>query len=463
MGRYIFSLFYIILLFVSVPAQTTKRAPAPKPDAAVQRLRGTVSYLASNKLEGRRSGTRGATAAAGFIASEFGKIGLQAGVALPTQSAKPAKGFLQEFSLNVEGALNPAAAYNVIGVLQGNDFLLKNEAIIIGAHYDHVGRGGKSSLAANSAEIHHGADDNASGVAGLLEIARTLKSEKKNRRTIIFIAFGGEEEGLLGSRFYVNNPAFPLEKTVAMINLDMIGRLKENRLTIGGVGTASEWKNLIETKNIDTPNKAQPKALSAPSASYKHEGVIGAPINVSVNLPLFSLLLDEDGFGPSDHASFYAKQIPVLFFFSGSHADYHKPSDTAEKINYEGLKQITNFVAEIVRAVDRSDKRPTYIAAKASAPTGGRMSFNVSLGTIPGYGENTNDGLLLEGVREDSPAAKAGIKAGDKIIRLAGKEIRNITDYTAVLSELKAGEEYEIEIRRGAEVLKLKIIPAARP
>lgn len=175
----------------------------------------------------------------------------------------------------------------------------------------------------------------------------------------------------------------------------------------------------------------------------------------------FVLSLNEDGFGPSDHSSFYGKQIPVLFFFTGTHADYHKPSDTADKINYEGLEKVTNFVAEIVKAIDQNPKRPTYAVAKGSN-MGGRTGFNVSLGTIPNYAEGNNDGLLLDGVREDSPAAKAGIKAGDKIVKLAGHEVRNISDYTFVLGEMKAGVEYEIEALRGAERLRLKIVPAAK-
>jgi Zn-dependent M28 family amino/carboxypeptidase len=410
-----------------------------------------------------------------------------------------------------------AEAYNVVGILEGNDSTLKNEAIVIGAHYDHLGKGGQGSLAANSKEIHHGADDNASGVSAMLELARQFAKEKKNKRTIIFIAFGGEEEGLLGSQFYVNNPAFPLVKTVAMINMDMIGRLNENKLTIGGIGTAGEWKNLIEstngnsnllqTANSPTDNTTKsviedalkkkgfngvavdinsdkfpvlrgtiPKGKMAEAVATAQEANKGKPVEnqliESGNLKLryeeialtssFVLALSDDGFGPSDHSSFYGKQIPVLFFFTGTHNDYHKPTDTAEKINYDGLLKITNFVEEIVKAIDANPTKPTYAVAKSSGMAGGRMGFNVSLGTIPNYADGAGDGLLLDGVRDDSPAAKAGIKAGDKIIKLAGKEIRNVSDYTVVLGELKAGTEYEIVVRRNAENLTRKIIPAAR-
>ncbi len=345
-----------------------------------------------------------------------------------------------------------AEAYNVIGVLEGTDPQLKNEAIVIGAHYDHLGHGGTSSLSPNSTEIHHGADDNASGVAAVLELARRFAAEKKNKRTLIFIAFGGEEEGLLGSKFYVNNPVFPLGNTVAMVNMDMVGRLKDDKLTIGGTGTAGEWKNLIEAKNIN------------PEAIIPVAQATGTPPHIKTSIPplnKFNLSLNEDGFGPSDHSSFYGKQIPVLFFFTGSHEDYHKPSDTADKINYEGESKIIFFIADIIRSIDQNPAKPTYAVAKSSG-MGGRATFNISLGTVPSYAEGNNEGLALDGVREGSPAAKSGIKPGDKIVMLAGKEIRNITDYTYVLGEMKAGEEYEIVVMRGAEKLTLKIIPAAR-
>ena len=342
-------------------------------------------------------------------------------------------------------------AFNVIGVLPGTDPQLKKEAIIIGAHYDHLGHGGIYSLAPNSTEIHHGADDNASGVAAVMELARRFAAEKKNKRTIIFMCFSGEEEGLLGSKAYTNAPAFPLDKTVAMVNMDMVGRLKDNKLDVGGIGTASEWKELVNSKNtVLMPS-------SAFLANNKGETISAPP----VNRPTFALQLSEDGFGPSDHSSFYGKQIPVLFFFTGSHEDYHKPSDTADKINYEGESRIISYMAEIIKNIDRNAAKPTYTVAKSSG-MGGRSTFSVSLGTVPNYAEGNNDGMLLDGVRDDSPAAKAGIKPGDKIIMLGGKEVRNISDYTYVLGELKAGVEYEIIVMRGTEKITMKIVPAAR-
>jgi hypothetical protein len=350
------------------------------------------------------------------------------------------------------------AAYNVIGILPGTDPKLKNEAIVIGAHYDHLGHGGpgSGSLAPDSKDIHHGADDNASGVAAIIEIARQFKSEPgaptsgfRNKRTFIFIAFSGEEEGLFGSNFYVNNPIFPLDKTIAMINLDMVGRLKDYKLTIGGIGTASAWKKLVEDKD--------PKVVEV-SGSMSSDGTSSE--TRSAPRPAFTLQLNEEGFGPSDHSSFYSKKIPVLFFFTGTHNDYHKPTDTADKINYEGEDRVIYYIKSITESVDENPQRPTYTVAKTTMQ-GGRSGFNISLGTIPNYAES-NDGLLLDGVRDGSPAAKAGVQAGDKVVKLAGHDIRNISDYTFVLGEMKAGEEYEMTVLRGSETLTLKIVPVKR-
>jgi hypothetical protein len=329
----------------------------------------------------------------------------------------------KELKLTTDVVRAEVPAYNVVGVLDGSDPVLKNETIILGAHYDHLGRGGEGSLAPRSGEIHHGADDNASGTAGLIELARIFGAQRpKLKRTLVFIAFGGEEEGLLGSNYYVNHPVVPLGKTIAMINMDMIGRMKDSKLMIGGVGTATEWRPLLAQTD-------------------------------------FSLTLSDDGFGPSDHSSFYSKQIPVLFFFTGTHNDYHKPSDTFDKINYNDEARILNLVARIVRDIDAADKRLTYTTAKSEPPrTGG---FRVYLGTIPNYADTT-EGLLLDGVRDDSPAAKAGLKAGDRIVKIGARDVKNVYDYTAALGEMKAGQEYVFEVMRGTERLTLKITPAAR-
>jgi hypothetical protein len=362
-------------------------------------------------------------------------------------------------NLMVEITRDEVPAYNVVGVLEGSDPVLKNEHIIIGAHYDHLGRGGEGSLAPRSGEIHHGADDNASGTAGLIELARIFGAQRpKLKRTLVFIAFGGEEEGLLGSNYYVNHPVVPLDKTIAMINMDMIGRMKDRKLMIGGVGTATEWREIIRQAN-----SAQSLKVAASSPAPAGMPIVvsanGRPVITSDPSSAFDLALSDDGYGPSDHSSFYMKRIPVLFFFTGTHVDYHKPSDTFDKINYNDEARILSLVARIVRDVDAADKRLTYTTAKSEPPrTGG---FRVYLGTIPNYADSS-DGLLLDGIRDDSPAAKAGLKAGDRIVKIGNRDVKNVYDYTHALGEMKAGQEYVVEVVRGTERLTLKITPAAR-
>ena len=357
-----------------------------------------------------------------------------------------------------------ADAANVVGILEGSDPSLKSEAIVIGAHYDHLGHGGAGSLAPKEGEVHHGADDNASGVAGVLELARIFSAQRP-RRTLVFMTFSGEEEGLIGSNYYVNHPLVPLANTVAMINMDMIGRMKNKTLTVGGIGTAEEWRSMIESANL-----LQGMTVStAAGSSHRSTPGSGIPIVVAANgqpvvnsdpTKQFTLTLNSDGYGPSDHSSFYAKQVPVLFFWTGTHEDYHKPSDTADKINYDDESRILSLVSRVIQTVDAADKKPTYTLAKTEA-TGRSTGFRVYLGTIPNYAD-TNEGLLLDGVRDDSPAAKAGLKAGDRIVKLAGRDVRNVYDYTYALGEMKAGQEYEVHVVRGGERLTLKLTPAAR-
>ncbi|MBA3242520.1 MAG: M20/M25/M40 family metallo-hydrolase, partial [Acidobacteria bacterium] len=367
---------------------------------------------------------------------------------LNTDFQGPRKGVALIITTDVVRRSAPAA--NVVGILRGTDPKLRDEVIVVGAHYDHLGHGGQGSLAQREGEIHHGADDNASGTAALIELARVLSAEHdKQRRTVVFIAFGGEEEGLLGSSHYVAHPALAVEQTVAMLNMDMVGRLKDDTLVIGGVGTATQWRPWIEELNrtfkvtVDpmgaggpngqpagqpTSAEAAARTTDATTAGTKAEmpvvvtGSNGRVVATAVPVQRFTLRLNEDGFGPSDHSSFYAKRLPVLFFFTGTHEDYHKPSDTAERINYEGLARVADFVREIIGELQSNDARPTFTVAKTEANTRS-TGFRVYLGTIPNYGETT-DGLKLDGVREGSPAEAAGLKAGDRIVRLAGRDVR---------------------------------------
>ncbi len=319
--------------------------------------------------------------------------------------------------------LTPTTA-NVVGVLEGSDPVLKNEAIVIGAHYDHIGLGDLGSLAEGSGrQIHNGADDNASGTAGLIELARISARERANlKRSLVFVAFSAEEEGLLGSKHYVSSPAFPLEKTVAMINMDMIGRMKDDRVIVGGSGTSPQWKELLPGLK---------------------------PTNLD-------LKFQDDGYGPSDHASFYAKDIPVLFFFTGVHQDYHRPSDDTEKISLQGASKVLELVLKTAHALSQQDARPAFSKAKDSKESRGRGEFRVYLGTIPDYGEEV-EGVKLSGVRDGSPAAKGGMKGGDIIVECAGRQIKNVYDYTFVLGERKPGEVVEIVVRRGNERVRLQV------
>lgn len=330
---------------------------------------------------------------------------------------------------------------NVVGVLPGSDPQLASEYVIIGAHYDHLGLGGPESLAANpEGQIHHGADDNASGTAGVLELARVLASERgKIKRSVMFIAFSGEEMGLLGSGAYTKSPIVPLGSSVAMLNMDMIGRLRNGSLFIGGMGTSPVWKPLIEKLN----RVVQPATAGENGSGSR-----------------FQLSFGEDGFGPSDHQSFYVRDMPVLFFFTGTHDDYHKPTDTADKINSEGLKQVAELVREIAVSVANEPQRIAFTKVKAEQKPTGR-GFRVYLGTVPNYSDQS-DGMKLDGVRPGSPAEKAGLRAGDFIVKLGKTPVKNVYDYTYALGEMRAGEEVDVVIKRDAKQMVLKITPDKR-
>jgi len=333
-------------------------------------------------------------------------------------------------SARIEVIKESRSANNVLGYLEGSDSQLKDELVVIGAHYDHLGLGGPHSLAPKKfGEIHNGADDNASGTAGLLALARAFSDRRDEiKRSLLFIAFSAEEEGLLGSRHYVKNPVLPLDKTAAMINMDMIGRQKNNVLIVGGTGSSPGWKQLLEKIN---------------------QG------------PQFQLKFEDGSFGgSSDHASFYEANVPILFFFTGVHEDYHRPSDDYDKINIQGQTRIVEFVYEVARQVASQQERPAFTKIKGGEQQRG-SGFRVYLGTVPDYAEQT-EGVKLSGVREGSPAEKAGIRGGDIIVKLGNRDIKNIYDYTYALQEMKGGEEIEIVVMRDGQKLSLKITPEKR-
>jgi hypothetical protein len=315
---------------------------------------------------------------------------------------------------------------NIIGYLEGNDPVLKSEVIVVGGHLDHLGDGLKygSLYDGHDAQIHNGADDNASGSAGVMELANYFGAHKKDlKRSYIFMLFNGEEAGLLGSAYFVKSELFKKYNIVSMINMDMIGRLTDNKLTIGGVGTSPIWTSLLDS------------------------------LNKSYN---FAVVYNQDGYGPSDHSSFYSKDIPVLFFFTGLHKDYHRPTDKWNLINSEGEVKILNMVAGVMNYLDRMPAKPEFVKAKSDNQDRSNSSFRVTLGVIPDY-SSTAEGLQITGVRSGGPADKAGLKADDVITKLGAYDIKNIYDYTDALSKFKPGEETEVVVKRGGEEMKFTV------
>ncbi len=322
-------------------------------------------------------------------------------------------------------------AYNIVGRLPGSDPALADRVIVIGAHYDHLGMGGPGSLAPDVAEPHNGADDNASGTAVLLGLAEYFAANPDLRpsRSLVFAAFAAEEMGLLGSEHFVSNPPIPIENVAAMVNFDMVGRLSAGKLQVFGTETAEEFPALLDSLDA-----------AATELTLSRIG---------------------DGYGPSDQTSFYARDIPVLHLFTGTHSEYHRPDDDWELINAEGLAQVGEFAAALVRELGDSPDEPTLL--KQERPqAGGGGGYGPYLGTIPDFGEVEGGGLRLSGVREGGPAEQAGLQAGDVVIEFGGKEVLNIYDYTYALRDHAPGDTVVIKVRRGEEVLELTAVLGRR-
>lgn len=339
-------------------------------------------------------------------------------------SMKPSSFEINNLSVEIQADIKylKSKVANVIGYIEGSNPNLRHEYIIIGAHYDHLGWGGQGSLVPDTVAIHNGADDNGSGTVGLLELAEYLShNREKLNRSLVFIAFTAEEQGTIGSGYYVKNPVFSLENTIAMINMDMIGRMKDDKLTIYGVGTSPIWDSLVDELN----------------SKFK-----------------FNLNLIKDGYGPSDHAQFYSNGIPVLHFFTGIHSDYHKPSDDYDKINYQGQRKILEFISQLVFELDKVKEKPQFV--KVETPQRSVRGFRVTLGIIPDYSEDVQ-GMKVGDVRPESPAEKAGIKPGDVIIKMGERKIGNIYDYTYALGDYNPGDEVEVVVLRNGERLIFKV------
>ncbi len=318
---------------------------------------------------------------------------------------------------------------NVIGIIEGSDPVLKQEYIVVGAHYDHIGFGERNSRSDNKTgdNIHNGADDNASGIAGLIELAEFFSCKRDSlKRSLVFIAFSAEELGLIGASFYVDNPRLPLDKTVAMLNMDMIGRLDQNKLTVFGVGSSPSWNELINNANSDFE---------------------------------FELSLNNSGFAPSDQSAFFAKKIPVLHFFTGLHDDYHTPSDDWEKINSKGEQKVLMLISGLVTELNSEQNELRF--SDVDEPKKGSTKFKVYLGTVPDYSSQM-EGVKLMGVRDGSPADKAGLQSEDTIIRFGEVEIKNIYDYVYALSDSKPGVPTNLVVLRDYRPISLIIVPEPR-
>jgi hypothetical protein len=319
-------------------------------------------------------------------------------------------------ALHIDIETTRATVHNILAWLPGQS----DEYVIVGAHYDHLGRGDADSLAPSQiGEIHPGADDNASGTAGVLELARLLAPQRGQlKRGILFMNFSGEELGLLGSAAWVKSPTRPLEKAVAMINMDMIGRIKDDKVYIGGVGTGSTFKAVLEQAQKDEPFKIEYSA---------------------------------GGYAASDHTSFVTKKIPVLFFFSGLHSDYHRPSDTWDKINAPSAARLLDMVESVVVQLANAADVPVFQVVAEEKPAGGGGSgYGPYFGSIPDFGQ-TENGVKFSDVKPNSPAAKAGLKAGDVLVQFGDKVIKNLYDFTDALRRSKVGDVVDVKVLRDGQ------------
>ena len=414
--------------------------PPTAPPVTAAEICATIATLANDSMEGRRAGTEAADEAARWIASRFAEIGLaplgeggeyllpftfpEALLRDPHATADPHAAADAHATADSGAAGATLQSANVAGLVEGTDPALSDQAIVIGAHYDHLGWGGTGSLAPDERAVHNGADDNASGVAGVIELAEWFAAHPQPR-TLVFAGFGAEELGNIGSSAWVKDPPWPLDKTVAMLNLDMVGRLRE-KLDVQGTGTSAAWTGLLDSIAAD-PGAAE---------------IARVP----------------DGFGPSDHSSFYGQKVPVLAFFTGAHDEYHRPTDDLETIDPHGVVRVLEFAARVIEAVADGREIPY---AEAPVTLRRAMAFKVGLGVIPDYGY-AEGGLLLASVRPDGPAAAAGLQTGDVIVQLAGKDVADVYAYTEILAGLEADVPVEAVVRRGEETLTLTITPVER-
>ncbi|MBT8245791.1 MAG: M28 family peptidase [Winogradskyella sp.] len=390
-----------------------------EPKIAKNKIEQDVAFLASDKLEGRQTGTNGEKQASDYIVERFKTIGL-----------KPmgTEGYIQSFSFKpktdphkeVEFTTNADSTItgrNVIGYIDNS----AERIIVIGAHYDHLGFGGEGSLYSEKEKaIHNGADDNASGVAVMLHLADRLRvknetAEIKDNNNYLFMAFSGEEMGLLGSNYFSKNPTIDAKSINYMINMDMVGRMKaDSTLAVYGTGTSPMFKQTLKANNDK-----------------------------------FKLIENESGVGPSDHTSFYLIDTPVLHFFTGQHEDYHKPSDDSEKLNYDGMNLISNYIFQIINDLDDNGELAFRKTKNESEQT---PRFKVGLGVVPDYLYD-GKGMRIDGTREDTPAFAAGLQKGDVVIKLGDSTVTDMMSYMRALSVFEKGNTAKIMVKRGEKVI----------
>jgi hypothetical protein len=406
---------FVTTLAGRLPAQQVVEPP---------RLLDDIKILTEDRLQGRATGSPGADLAATYLARRFSEVGLQ----------PAAGGWFQSFTIGRDApAMRQSKSAglvgkNVIGILPGRDPVLRNQTVVLGAHYDHLGLGGFGSLDPDSTGlVHNGADDNASGVAGLIQVAARLAASPP-ARTVVFIAFSGEELGLLGSAHYVKEPIYPLAGTLAMVNLDMVGRLRNGRLIVYGARSAKEFPALLDSLNW-------------------YAG--------------FDLKAQGDGYGPSDQSSFYAARRPVLHLFTDLHEDYHRTTDDWQKVNLDGLKRVADFTLGLVTALANRRgplsflDQPAPLPAHTSSPPTATPGYGAYLGTVPDM-VGAPGGVRLVGVRTGSPAEKAGLRGDDIITRIGTTETPDLQAMTEALRSHRPGDTVEIVVRRGAGVTTLR-------
>jgi Peptidase family M28/PDZ domain len=395
----------------------TAPSPAPGPDSL--RIRRDIAYLASDRLEGRRAGTPGNDSAAAYIARRYRVLGL--GSMTPTSYLQP---FVARPAAGPHGSPEALPTQNVVAMLAGTDPVLRNEWVVIGAHFDHLGRSTEDALDPEAGNaVRNGADDNASGTAAVLELARIFGAAP-TRRSLLFVNFSAEEEGLLGSAYFVDHAPVSLDSIDAMINFDMVGRLKNDRLIVYGVATAPEFPGMLDRANAG-------------------------------RVRIFG---QGDGFGPSDQSSFYAKNIPVLHFFTDLHADYHRATDDVDKINAAGEDTVVGIAERVIRDVADRSARVTFVRVPTKPSLAASSSGSeVYFGSIPDMAAGEIAGERLTGITPGSPAERGGLKAGDVVVEFGGEPVSDLTTYSQALYAHKPGDAVTVVVVRGGQRLTLTV------